>query len=96
MSIAEIEQRLIALEQTVSQLQAAFARKFNGDAADQRQPACEEETLIPDAEYPLVLNVPPKEEFEVRAHIVSVERGEPSLALSDAEWASLQSETPDD
>ncbi len=96
MTIQELEQRVLALEQTVAQLEAKVAQKLNGVAAHQEPAASPEESLIPDVEYPLVLNVPPKEEFEVKARIVSVERGEQSLALSDAEWESLGLEIPDD
>jgi hypothetical protein len=92
MTMIEIEQRLTSLEQGLAELRAELARRQNGSEANGGQVLPSAEELIPDAEYPLVLSVPPKQEFELRARIVSIERGPQDLALSDAEWADLQQE----
>ncbi len=55
-----------------------------------------EEDIIPGAEYPVVLAVPPKQEFHFRGRIVSIERGPQELGLSDADWASLHLEEGDE
>jgi hypothetical protein len=55
-----------------------------------------DDDFIEGAEYDLVLDVPPKEVIRLRARIRSIERPPARLALSDAEWASLQLEENDE
>ncbi|HYT93022.1 MAG TPA: hypothetical protein VEL76_30170 [Gemmataceae bacterium] len=106
MITATVEQRLEALEQTVTQLKALqqvvaelkaqLSQQLNGPATNGGPAKAGEEQLLPDVEYPTILDVPPLEEYEVRARIVSIEQGRQDLALSDAEWASLQLEAEDE
>ena len=95
MTVAEMEQRLIALEGTVAQLVEHASRQTNPEAS-QEETAAEEEALLPGVEYPLTVEAPAHEEFQMRGKIVAIEEGYQGLSLSDAEWASLQLENEDD
>ena len=89
MTVAELEQRVVALEREVVRLAARLAPESEQPQTPQAAPSPDEGGLIPEAEYPLVLDVPPKETIRVTARIRSIKRAEPSLTLSDAEWESL-------
>lgn len=80
MTLAQLEERLMALEEAVEELQK------------QRRPTDEltspgEEEMIPGTEYPLVLSVPPAKGIRVQARLRSIRRGSQELALTDEEWA---------
>jgi len=96
MTIAQFEERLLALERTVEQIQMQL--KFSpqpAPAAETKETIPGEEDLIPDAEYPIVLAVPPKEVLHLKGKLRWIRPGPRGLAISDAEWASLQLEEED-
>jgi hypothetical protein len=92
-ALEQVEERLAALEQVVEQLQT----RRNGaselhPSPKQEAKEAEEDDFIPGVEYDLVVNVPPEESIYFRAHIMSIETPPASLGLSDAEWALYGSE----
>jgi hypothetical protein len=92
MTIAQLEQRVLTLERAVAALQNQSTPPSIPSSAAK---ATAEEDIIPGAEYPLVVAVPPKEEFRLRGRIVSVEEGRAELGLSRDEWDSLLLEDDD-
>jgi hypothetical protein len=97
MSVAQLEQRVSSLEKAVERLQAQLARQIDGAAApDSGSVIPDEEELIPGAEYDLVLNVPPKKVTRLKGKLRWIRPGPGGLALSDAEWASLNLEADDE
>jgi hypothetical protein len=97
MRIAQLEQRVSSLEEAVERLQVQLARQSDGSAApDCRTVIPEEEELIAGAEYDLVLNVPPKKVTRLKGKLRWIRPGPRGLALSDAEWDSLQLEEDDE
>jgi hypothetical protein len=89
MTTATVEQRLEALEQTVAELKAQFTRQSAEPPPGAGNPGPEEETLLPEVEYPLIVKVPPKARFRIQATIGSIKKGRRDLGLSDADWESL-------
>jgi hypothetical protein len=81
MTIAQIEQRLLVLEQTVRQIQAQLARPPEAPEA--------EEDFIPGAEYDFTPTLMPYAEIIIPAKIVVMEEGSLEWGLSDEEWTSL-------
>lgn len=107
MTLAQVEERLTALEHVIERLttlEKAVERlqmRVNGESKpesslSQEQSERAEEDLIPGTEYDLVVTVPPKESILFRARIVSIEPGPPGLPLSKEEWASLGLEDGDE
>lgn len=97
MTLEQLEERLTALEKTVEELRVQRSGS-NGSAPTptSRESPLDEEEFIPGAEYPLVLNAPPKEVTYLRGVIDSIDESPRGLALSDAEWAALQLEDEDE
>jgi hypothetical protein len=89
MTLAQLEQRVFALEQTVEQLKVQVASAPPPAPAAAQEEFLKEEDIIPGAEYDLVLNVPPKAVIRLEGVLTSVRPGPKGLALSDAEWAGL-------
>jgi hypothetical protein len=91
--VAALEQftkRLTALEQAVQRLQSLGNGGSNAVfTTNEARKEEDEEDLIPGTEYDLVVTVPPKETIYFQARIVSIEPGSPGLPLSEEEWASL-------
>jgi len=88
MTPIQIEQRFLALEEKVSQLQAHLP-------AATPVPPEQGDELLPGVEYPTVLTPPPRLRRRVRGRVRSIRRGRQELGLSAAEWESLSLE-PDD
>jgi hypothetical protein len=107
MTLAQIEERLTALEKEVALLRAHLpqtngtppaAEQANGTppVAKEEDSFLREEDIIPGAEYDVVIDVPPQEVVHLTGRIVRVVPGPCDLGLSDAEWASLGLEDDDD
>jgi hypothetical protein len=96
MTITELEQRLVALEQAVAQLKHHPATPPAEQPEELGAGDPTDDDLIPGVEYPLVLSVPPQEVVRLRGRIVKVERGRQEFGLSPEEWASLQLEEGDE
>ncbi len=97
MTMAQLEQRVLALEQTVEQLKARLPESPLGEPKTETSESnTDEEEFIPGAEYDVVLSVPPKQEIHLRGKLRWIRPGRKGLALSDAEWASLQLEGDDE
>ena len=95
-ALEQIEERLRVLEQVVERLQSQGNGESDPLPSSKQEPMeTEEEDFIPGTEYDLVVTVPPEESILFRAHIVSIEPGPPGLALSEEEWASLGLEDED-
>ena len=93
MTLAQIEQRLVALETAVQQLQARTPQPDEvAESARAQTPAAQSAEIVPGAEYPLVPAVPPTEVTRLRGILKRVEPGPAGLALSQAEWESLDLE----
>lgn len=97
MTLAQLEARVAALEETVERLQTQVniapqaTSPSNGGWKEET-----EEDFIPGTEHDLVVTVPPKESFHLWGRIVSIQPGPPGLGLSDAEWGSLGLEDEDE
>jgi hypothetical protein len=96
MTIIELEQRVVALEQAVAQLKHHPATLPAEQPEELGAEDPTEDQLIPGAEYPLVLSVPPRRVVRLRGRIVKVEAGRQEFGLSPKEWASLQLEEDDE
>ena len=107
MTLAEVEERLTALEQVADRLKnleqvvEQLQTRQNGESEHlpslkQEAKEAEEDDFIPGVEYDLVVNVPPKETIYFRARIVSIETPPAILGLTDAEWALYGSEDVDE
>jgi hypothetical protein len=97
MTLAQLEERLTALEKVVEQLQTRVNGEFKPDSssrAEQRRGT--EEDLIPGTEYDLVVTVPPKESFRIQGRIISIQTPPAELGLSAEEWALFGSENEDE
>src|SRR5262245_6506441 len=93
MTLEQLEQRVTDLEEFAEELRRERSKRRNQVPASKLDAASPgEDDLIPGAEYPLVVDVPPKQVFHFTAKLTSVEPGPRGLALSEAEWASLQLE----
>jgi hypothetical protein len=92
MTITELEQRVLALEEAVAQLKCHLSPnpETSGERADLGD--AREDELIPGVEYPIVLDVPPRSVFHFRGKLIAVEEGRQEFGLSPEEWASLQLE----
>jgi hypothetical protein len=95
MTLAQLEQRVFALEQTVEQLKVQVASAPPPAPAAAQEEFLKEEDIIPGAEYDLVVDVPPIAEVRLRGRLVSIEEGPQELGFSEAEWASLDLEEED-
>ncbi len=97
MTLAQLEERLTALEKAVKELQtqrmAPSLERRNSDATSLPE---NDDELIPGVEYPFIVTVPPKEEWHIVGKIVAIETPPAELGLSDAEWASLDLEEDED
>lgn len=80
MTLAQIEERVAALEEAFTEFRKQQSRPHES------VPIGEEE-MIPGTEYPIVLSVPPAKVIRVQARIRSIRRGSQDLALTDEEWA---------
>lgn len=80
MTLAQLEERVTALEEAVEELRKQQPRS-------QELLSLGEEEMIPGTEYPIVLSVPPAKVIRVQARIRSIRRGSQELALTDEEWA---------
>jgi hypothetical protein len=88
MNMAQLEEKVLALEKAVAELRA---RNGGPDKAMQPEGMAArisgEAEIIPGAEYDLVLDVPPTEVHCFKAKLVSIEPGPKDLTLTDEEWA---------
>ncbi len=94
MTVAQFEERLLALEQAVVRLEEKVgppAPPPTNGAPD----GPDEDEIIDGVEFDFVPNVPPKETFVLKGVIVSIEPGRQDLALSPEEWDSLFLERDD-
>jgi hypothetical protein len=90
MTLAQIEERLTALEKAVKELQTQrMAPSLEGMNSDESSLPENDDELLPGVEYPFIVTVPPKEEWHIVGKIVAIETPPAELGLSDAEWASL-------
>lgn len=89
MTVAEMEQRLLALEGTVARIVEGLPPPLL-PATGHEEEVTEEDILLPGVEYPVVLSVSPKKVYHFRGKIVSLNKGPRGLSLSDSEWANLQ------
>jgi hypothetical protein len=97
MTLARLEQRVLSLEKTVEKLQAQLVSRTGGAPASDAQSGLPgEDDIIPGAEYPVVLNVPPEKVIHLKARLTWIRPGPTGLALSDSEWANLQLEADDE
>lgn len=97
MDMIQFEERLTALEKTVEQMKGQLIptsglEPFYAETGTRQA----EQELIPGAEYPMVLAVPPRKVTRLRGRIRSIRRGRQDLGLSDKEWASLGLEENDE
>jgi hypothetical protein len=92
MTIAQIEERLSVLENTVKELKAQLVSPPAPLAHAEAETFLREEDLIPGVEYPVVLSRPPAKVTRVRAIIRRVRPARQDLGLSDAELARLTGE----
>lgn len=100
MTLAQLEDRVAALEQVADRLKnleqvvEQLQTRGNGESELPSSPKqeTEEDDFIPGTEYDLVVNVPPEETIYFRARIVSIETPPAILGLTDAEWALYGSE----
>lgn len=96
MTLAQLEQRVSSLEKAVEWLQIKLARLADGVVApDSKSVIPKEDEIIPDTECSLVLDVPPKQFIHLKGKLRWIRPGPKGLALSDADWASLQLEEED-
>lgn len=106
MTLAQLEERVAALEQVADRLKnleqvvEQLQTKRNGESelhssSKQETKEAEEDDFIPGMEYDLVVNVPPHETIYFRARIVSIETPPATLGLTDEEWALYGSEEED-
>jgi hypothetical protein len=97
MTLAQLEQRVLSLEKTVEKLQAQLVPSTDvAPASDAQSGVPGEDEIIPGTEYPVVLDVPPKKIIRLKGKLKWIRPGPRGLALSDAEWASLQLEADDE
>lgn len=107
MTLAQLEERLTALEQAADRLKKLeqvveqLQTRRNGESEHHASPKqeakeAEEDDFIPGVEYDLVVNVPPHEEWHFMGRIVAIDSPPPGLGLSDAEWESLALEDEDE
>lgn len=89
MSIGEIEQRLVALEETVAHLRTQLASPCES------HPALPTDQLLNGVEYPTVLAKRQREVVRLRGKIRRMRRGRQDLALSQTEWSSMIPEQND-
>lgn len=97
MTLAQLEERLTALEKVVELLQTRVNDEFkpaSSSRGEQRRGT--EEDLIPGTEYDLVVTVPPKESFRIQGRIISIQTPPAELGLSDEEWALFGSGNEDE
>lgn len=91
MTLAQLEKRVMTLEEAVAELrrsQPSLERSTANRAEDE---------IIPGTEYPVILSKPPAETVRCEAVIKWVnESPSQELGLSDAEWASLGLEEEND
>jgi len=88
MTVAQLEDRVLALEKAVARLEEKVARP-EAPSSNGAAPGPTEDEIIDGVEYDFVPNVPPLAVVEVRARIVAVEQAPVRLSLSDAEWQSM-------
>jgi hypothetical protein len=97
MNLAQLEEKVVALEKTVLAIQAEL-HKTNGAVSQTKKDDSfpKEEDIIPGAEYDLVLDVPPMEVQRYKAKLVSITRAPAELALTDEEWKLYGGEDNDE
>lgn len=97
MTLAQLEERLTALEEVVEQLQTRInGEPKAGSSSSDEQREEGDDDFIPGTEYDLVVTVPPKESFVIQGRIISIETPPAELGLSDEEWALFASEDEDE
>lgn len=98
MTLAQVEERLTALEQVVQRLTTLeqVVEQLQARKVGASKPEVEEDDFIPGAEYDLVVTVPPHASFHFQAHIVSIQTPPAELGLSDADWALYGLEDEDE
>lgn len=107
MTLAQIEERLTALEQirerltVLEQIVERLQMRINGESkpgssssGEKREQA--DDDLIPGTEYDLVVTVPPKESARFQARIVSIRTPPAELGLTDEEWALFGSDNEEE
>ncbi len=91
MTMAQLEERVLALEQTVARLVAKAEQPeppvVNGTPAGPTEPA--EDEILDGVEFDFVPDVPPTEVVILKARIVDIKPAPVELTLSDAEWESI-------
>lgn len=91
MTLAQIEERVTALEEAIEERVAALEEAV--EELQKQQPLSHElipiseEEIIPGTEYPVVFSLPPAKVIRVQGRIRSIRRGSQDLALTDEEWA---------
>jgi hypothetical protein len=89
-ALEQVKERLTALEQAVERLQSLENGRSNASSTtSEKRKKEDEEELILGTEYDLVVTVPPEETIYFQARIVSIEPGPPGLPLSKDDWTSL-------
>jgi hypothetical protein len=99
MTLAQIEERVAALEKAVGEIQIQRTPpppKTEAESGAEIPPEQDDDAIIPGAEYPFIMTVPPREEWHIVGKIVAIDPPPAGLGLSDAEWASLDLEDEDE
>ncbi len=97
MTLAQLAERVTALERVVGELQIQRMDSPSEKIDSQAAPLLEnEDEIIPGVEYPFVTTVPPAEEWHIVGKIVAIETPPAELGLSEAEWAILDLEDEDE
>ncbi len=89
MSLSQLKERLLNLEQVVAQLQPPSTHLPKIVSEDPTE-------LLPGVEYPLVTSVSPKRCRVVTAVIVETGQAPVRVGLSDAEWRDFGPEESDE
>ena len=93
MTIAQLEQRVAALEKTVERLETQLTHHaLLTPATDTEGSVLAEEDIIPGAEYPVILSKLPTKEIRLRGIIRETLPARKDLGLSDAEIALFAEE----
>lgn len=94
MTVAQLDERLTALEKEVAALRAEVNGQQKGERNGSAAPTTEDD-FIDGAECDFVPDVPPIEVIVLKGTLVKVEPGPSDLALSPQEWEALGLEDSD-
>jgi hypothetical protein len=90
MTLEQLEERLTAVEQAVEELRQSLPPS-NGTTGNDRTESefLREEDIIPGVDFDVFLDVPPRQTLTFKAKLISIERENSGLGLSDREWESI-------